>query len=114
MEAQRTDDYTQHLQREIEMTLEELIDALRRLQRQGGGGGGGGGGGEPPLLPTSAELKLLRAAQMRVNRRTGQYQEMIEAEEVDPEELLPKLHRLAEREQRIKQITRDIILGKNR
>jgi len=60
------------MQKEIETTLEELIEALKQAQQQkeGGGGGGGGGGGDPPLLPNSAELKLLRAAQMRVNRRT--------------------------------------------
>jgi hypothetical protein len=68
----RTDNYTQAMQKEVETTLEELIDALQKAQKQkeGGGGGGGGGGGNEPLLPGSAELKLLRAAQLRVNRRT--------------------------------------------
>jgi hypothetical protein len=68
----RLDSYTLSMQKEIETTLEELIEALKQAQQQkeGGGGGGGGGGGEPPLLPNSAELKLLRAAQLRVNRRT--------------------------------------------
>jgi hypothetical protein len=68
----RTDNYTQAMQKEIEITLEELIEALQKAQKQkeGGGGGGGGGGGNEPLLPGSAELKLLRAAQLRVNRRT--------------------------------------------
>ena len=68
----RTDQYTTVLQKEIETTLEELIDALQKAQqqKQGGGGGGGGGGGQEPLLPNSAELKLLRSAQLRINRRT--------------------------------------------
>jgi len=71
LEAQKTGDYTQYLQGEVETTLKELIEALKKQQKQGGGGGGGGGGNcEPPLLPNSAELKLLRAAQLRVNRRT--------------------------------------------
>ncbi len=73
LEAQQTGDYTQYVQSEIETTLKELIDALKKLQKQkkeGGGGGGGGGGGEPSLLPNSAELKLLKSAQLRVNRRT--------------------------------------------
>ncbi len=39
----------------------------------GGGGGGGGGNGPPPLLPKTAELKLLRALQLRVNRRTKSF-----------------------------------------
>ena len=64
------------VQKDIERTLLELIDALEKAQKkqegEGGGGGGGGGGGEQnePLLPSSAELKLLRSAQLRVNRRT--------------------------------------------
>jgi DNA repair exonuclease SbcCD ATPase subunit len=68
----RTDQLTQLIQLEIESTLQELLDALKQAKsnRDGGGGGGGGGGGEPPLLRKSAELKMLRAAQMRVNRRT--------------------------------------------
>jgi DNA repair exonuclease SbcCD ATPase subunit len=70
-EHTRTDQFTQTLQKEIETTLEELIEALQQAQSQKeGGGGGGGGGGEPPLLPNSAELKLLRSAQLRINRRT--------------------------------------------
>ena len=73
IDAKRTDAYTQSQQKEIELTLEELIEALQQAQKQkegSGGGGGGGGGGDPPLLPGSAELKLLRAAQLRINRRT--------------------------------------------
>jgi hypothetical protein len=73
LESSRTDAFTNSLQKEIESTLEELIEALQQAQQQkegSGGGGGGGGGGEPPLFPNSAELKLLRAAQMRINRRT--------------------------------------------
>jgi hypothetical protein len=67
----RTDQYTATLQKEIETTLEELIEALQKVQQQKqGGGGGGGGGGQEPLLPNSAELKLLRSAQLRINRRT--------------------------------------------
>jgi hypothetical protein len=71
LDTAKTDAYTNSLQKEVETTLEELIEALQQAQKQKeGSGGGGGGGGEPPLLPNSAELKLLRAAQMRVNRRT--------------------------------------------
>ena len=67
----RTDHYTATLQKEIETTLEELIEALQQAQQQKqGSGGGGGGGGQEPLLPNSAELKLLRSAKLRINRRT--------------------------------------------
>ena len=76
IEAKKTDAYTHTMQKEVEATLEELIEALQQAQKQkegGGGGGGGGGGQDPPLLPNSAELKLLRAAQLRVNRRTQSF-----------------------------------------
>lgn len=68
----RTDAYTTTLQKEIEITLEELIEALQQAQQQKESrAGGGGGGGMEPLLPNSAELKLLRSAQLRINRRTA-------------------------------------------
>ena len=74
--ARRTGSYTQNLQIEIEQTLKELIEALQQaqeLKQQGGGGGGGGDEQDEPLLPNSAELKLLRSAQLRVNRRTASF-----------------------------------------
>jgi hypothetical protein len=73
LDAKETGTYTSTLQKEVETTLEELIEALQEAQKQkkeGSGGGGGGGGGDEPLLPGSAELKLLRSAQLRINRRT--------------------------------------------
>ena len=60
---ERTGGYTHVLQKEIEQTLEELIEALEKAQqqKQAGQGGQQGGGGNPnennePLLPNSAEL----------------------------------------------------------
>jgi hypothetical protein len=50
-----------------------MLEALKKSRKEGGGGGGGGGGGKQPLLQKSAELKMLRAAQMRVNRLTKQF-----------------------------------------
>jgi hypothetical protein len=61
------------MQRDVETTLQELIDALQaeaRKKKQESAGGQGSGGGKPPLLPGSAELKLLKSRQLRVNRRT--------------------------------------------
>ena len=31
------------------------------------------GGGQPPLVPISAELKMIRHLQDRVNKRTAEY-----------------------------------------
>ena len=77
LEEERTGGYTHVMQKQIEQTLEELIKALEKAQqqKQSGGGGGGGGGGNPnennePLLPNSAELKMLKSMQERVNNLT--------------------------------------------
>jgi len=77
LEESRTGEFTQALQKEVETTLVEMIEALKKAKQQkkdGEGGGGGGQGGEPPLLPGSAELKLLRSSQMRVNRLTQSFE----------------------------------------
>jgi hypothetical protein len=78
----RTDQLTQLLQRDIVSTLMDLMEALQESKQddknKSGGGGGGGGGGDQPLLKLSAELKMLRAAQHRLNRRTTQLDRMNE------------------------------------
>jgi len=77
MDKQKLGGYTHVLQKDIEKTLEDLIEALVKAQQQKEAGQGGQqqGGGNPnennePLLPNSAELKLLRSMQLRVNTRT--------------------------------------------
>ena len=77
LDDQQTGAFTQSIQQETEVTLQELIDALRRnLKKKKGGGGGGSCDCEPPLLPGSAELKLLRSMQLRVNRRTTAFDKL--------------------------------------
>jgi len=53
-----------------------------------------------------------RALQMRVNTRTATYSKMVEGELAENAELVEALKRLAEREQRIQSITRDLQTGK--
>lgn len=78
LEEAETGAYTQALQVEVEKTLEELIEALQAAKKQGGNGGAGGkpGNCKPALLPNTAELKMLRALQLRVNRRTKAFDEV--------------------------------------
>ena len=66
------------------------------------------------LVDTLSELKMIRALQMRVNTRTKRYAEMTQTEQADKPELLEALRQLAEREQRIHKVTRDIVVGRNR
>ena len=81
-----------------------------------GGGGGGGSGEDQPLVDKLAELRMIRTLQMRVNSRTQRYGKLLtepEVEQADKPDLIEAVRRLAEREQQIKQITRDIVTGRN-
>ncbi len=69
---EQTNRLTQLLQKEIEAGILDLLDSLEEAKKEeeSDGGGGGGGGGDQPLLKKSAELKILRMQQQRLNRRT--------------------------------------------
>ena len=76
--------------------------------------GQSGGEQEMPLVDTIAELKMIRAMQMRVNNRTQRYTELTKSEQASEPQILKALEELAERESRIHRITRDIVVGRNR
>jgi hypothetical protein len=78
LQAERTDQVLQLVQKEIEFTVQDLLDALKEAKNdsQNEGGGGGGGGGENPLLKKSAELKILRMQQLRLNRRAKRIEQI--------------------------------------
>ncbi|REJ66704.1 MAG: hypothetical protein DWQ31_13855 [Planctomycetota bacterium] len=113
---------TQDVESDILEALDEIIAALEKARKDlkegtpppPPPGFPAGDPGDPPLVDILAELKMIRALQMRVNRRTEQYKEMIESGEVATGWLIPTLQRLAEREEKIHRVTRDIVLGKNR
>jgi hypothetical protein len=66
--------------------------------------GGGASDGSQPLLPGSAELKLLRSSQMRINRQTAELSEA--ADSLPPAQRQQMLQRLGERQRRIAELTR--------
>jgi hypothetical protein len=122
----KVDILTTGLEEDIIAALEEIVEALQMAQqdaeqRQQ----------QPmqpmqpmspedmPLVNAIAELKMIRALQVRVNRRTDTYAKML----ADPDHLVGQatdrdviegLDELSRREQRIHQITRDILLEKNK
>lgn len=112
LDDEGTGPYVQDQQKEIERTLAELIEALQKAQKQEeeseGEGEGEGEQGEDnePLLPNSAELKLLKAAQLRVNRRTTSF------DTVRPAELTPVLktevRNIAQRQEEVVQMTEEM------
>ena len=69
---------TQAIEQEIVETLEQLLGAVQRMRQDNEQQGMSvqiSDAGQSPLLPQSAELKLLRASQLRVNTRTAAIEE---------------------------------------
>ncbi len=118
---------TQATEEDIITALEEMIAALKKAQKdleekkqkQPPGPSQQGEPGDPPLVDSIAELKVIRALQMRVNKRTQRYTDMSKStagseNAADKPELLKAIKRLADREQRIHRVTRDIVVGRNK
>ncbi|MGN6136933.1 MAG: hypothetical protein ACTHOU_20825 [Aureliella sp.] len=115
------------IEQEIVSSLEEMIEALvavqkdqkkRKEQRQSPGGQPGGQPGEQPLVDQLAEMRLIRTLQLRVNKRTQSLSEALKdpndvVGQADAEDISGQLRSLAERQASIKQVTRDIVVGKN-
>lgn len=112
---------TQTIERDIIEQLEEAIEALQQaledLEKNRTPPGQSPPPGEPqdpPLVDMIEEVKMIRALQMRINRRTQRYAEMIDGSIAGEPEMVEALLRLAERQQRVYKATRDLHLGKNR
>ena len=117
----KVDNITQAIEEDIIAALEEMIDALEKAQKDNEEkkqqqGQGQGEQQDPALVDMLAEVKMIRALQMRVNRRTQRYAKLLTKDEnqADTTDLVSALQRLAEREQRIYRVTRDLELGKNK
>ncbi len=114
LDSERTDQLTQLLQKDIEGTLEELLEALKDAQKSGGGGGGGGqGGGKQPLLKKSHEYKMLKYRQLRINRRTRQLDrirsEQDQLQHVGDEQLEKEIDNTAQEQGKLLELTEDIM-----
>lgn len=110
---------TQGIEQEIITQLQETIDALQKAQKaqkNRKSRPGQAGESQEGLVDKIAELKMIRALQMRVNTRTKRYSKMLEGdvEEADRPDLVDALKKLAEREERVHQVTHDIAVGKNK
>lgn len=115
------DAVTQGIQADILVALEEMIEALQKAQRdleeqrqqKQQGKPSQSGQGEQPLVQTIAELKLLRTMQTRVKSTTDRYSGLLESGEASGGEILPLLQDLSQRQNRLYQITRDLVLKRN-
>jgi hypothetical protein len=116
---------TQESQEEIIAVLEELIAALQKAQQeqeqrqQQQQSQQPMEPGEQPLVDGLAELKMIRSLQMRINTRTQRYARLLvdrddPVGEVTDDDLRDQLRHLGNREANVFDITRDLILGKNK
>jgi hypothetical protein len=110
------DELTLGIEEDVIAALKDMIEALKKAQKdlkdKKNPPPGEGGESEPALIDKIAELKMIRALQLRVNRRTKLIAETA-AKTSDPD-LLRTLQELAEREEEVHRITRDIVWGKNK
>ncbi len=110
---------TVRIEEDIIAALEETIAALEKAQQDleesdaMDGMMPPGEPGDQPLIDMLAELKMIRALQERVNRRTRDFAEIIGGEQARDPDVLQQLQELGEREERIYSVTRDIVLGRN-
>lgn len=108
---------TQRMEQDVVDALKEMIAALEKaqqdLKQKQQGMSQPGSPADPPLVDSISELKMIRALQVRVNRRTAQYDALVKSGETPAAEMLPRLKRLAEHEERIHRISRDLHTGKN-
>jgi hypothetical protein len=101
-------------QRDTLATLEELLASLKKLReqraQQAGGpmGGGGGGAMDAPLVPTSAELKMLKSSQLRINADTETAHKAIEENEPGGDDAHGLLQRAARRQTELTTMTREM------
>lgn len=119
----KIDIISQGIQQDILAALEEMILALQKAQRdleeqqrqeqQPPGSPPPSGQSEQPLVESIAELKLIRTMQLRIQGTTHRYADLIEEGQNTAQDLLPVLRELAERQDRLDQITRDIAMERN-
>ena len=76
---------TQDIEEDVVAALKEMIEALKKAQKDQQSNSKkrppsqqSGQPEEPPLVDVLAELKMIRALQMRVNTRTARYSKLIE------------------------------------
>ena len=118
--ADRVDDnetgaFVQRSQKEVELTLQELIDAVKiaqkmeeqqqqqqqqqhqQQQQQ-----------QQNLLPPSAELKLLRLTQMRINRRTVDFEMQLNSDEAQNDVLKRQVNEVTLLQKKVTESAREL------
>jgi hypothetical protein len=113
---------TQVIEQDIIDTLKEMIEALKKAQKelQDKKSPPSDPKGQPPpqadqkLLDQIAELKMIRSMQVRVNKRTEHYGKQYTGEQANQPDIVGELNQLAGRQERIFDVTRRIATGENK
>ncbi len=110
--AANVSELTQGLQKAIEEALRELLDAVKKKQEELQSAPDESDGSQsqdqnPPLLPGSAELKLLRSCQMRINSATTRL-DGLRTTEQNAMGLVEELKRLAERQKQVSDMAKQM------
>jgi hypothetical protein len=108
---------TQVIEEDIINTLKEMIDALKKKQQQmqaNKSNSQSNSKQNQKLLDLLAELKMIRAMQVRVNSRTRVYGEKYPGEQAADTDIQKELTDLAQRQQKIFDVTDNLYRGKNK
>jgi hypothetical protein len=110
---------TQKIEEDVITALKDMIDALKQAQQQlkdQKNQPPKPNNGQPPpqkLLNLLNELKLIRALQVQVNKRTTDYGTQFEGEQSDDQRLQEEIQGLSKRQQKIEEMLKNIATGKN-
>jgi hypothetical protein len=114
----KLDAFTSRLQKDVVKRISTLIDALnnqrekKKQRRKRGTGQQAGGQMQQPLVPTSAELQMLRQMQAEIYDRTKQLDESIKEQLKDGQAPSPiqesRARRLSIRQMKIKELTEEL------
>lgn len=116
LELLKTDEDTQRAERAAANRFKQLLKALEPDkgkpgagggQNQGGGAGGGGGANDDSI-PTTAQLKMLKALQEEINERTEYLDEMRTRHKTLNPDQEAELARLQDDQRTLGDLTRDL------
>lgn len=104
------------IQENIVVTLQELLDAVKEMQKKNennsdSGGQAGESDKTPPLMPGSAELKLLKSLQVRVNKITTEIEKKRVLPTESPKGLADKLKGATKRQAAVAKMAKDMVEG---
>ncbi len=122
LSATKLDTVTTGIQEDILAALEEMIAALQQAQRdlekqkqqsEQGQPQQGQEPGEQPLVQQIAELKLIRTMETRIKTTTQRYAELLAGSPAGNSDVVQLLQELAQRQGKLYQVTRDLVVKRN-